>query len=248
MISESGLTLTFGSSSIPYTIVRSSRKTLGISVEPSGQVIVKAPSHTDLETIQTKVHQKRHWIAKKVQEFSKIKEPSPKMQEPVNGEKIHYKNKLYRLKIHLIEENTPFVRLIARYMHIYIPSSTSEEDKGTVIKQVLIQWYKEKCGKYIRDRIQKHQKLFAIKPKEIEIRDLQQRWGSCTNNRKLIFNWKIIMAPISAIDYVLLHELCHLVEPDHSLEFWSLLESVMPSYKHWKEWLLINGLNLQLRW
>ena len=89
--------------------------------------------------------------------------------------------------------------------------------------------------------------MVDFQPQEIKVRDQKVRWGSCTTEGKLIFNWRIIMAPISAIDYVIVHELCHLKEASHSAKFWGMVESLQPTYKKWKEWLHINGRQLDLR-
>ena len=89
--------------------------------------------------------------------------------------------------------------------------------------------------------------LIDYKPQEIKVRDQKIRWGSCTKDGKLIFNWRIIMAPISAIDYIIVHELCHMKDPTHSARFWEKVESLSPSYRKWKEWLRINGRLLDLR-
>ena len=90
-------------------------------------------------------------------------------------------------------------------------------------------------------------KLIGKNPISLHLRDTKLRWGSCTKDGKLIINWRIIMAPISAIDYVVIHELCHLKEPKHSPRFWQLVESIMPSYQKWKDWLFVNGRTLELR-
>ena len=90
-------------------------------------------------------------------------------------------------------------------------------------------------------------KFIEYEPKEIKIRDHKIRWGSCTKEGALIFNWQIVMAPLSAIDYIVVHELVHLKEPLHSTKFWNKVEDLLPNYKRWKEWLRINGSYLDLR-
>ena len=96
---------------------------------------------------------------------------------------------------------------------------------------MLINWYNEKALNTITNRIDKYLELIDFKPQEIKIRDQKVRWGSCTKDGKLIFNWRMIMAPISAVDYIIVHELCHLKEPTHSAKFWNLVESLLPYYK-----------------
>lgn len=112
---------------------------------------------------------------------------------------------------------------------------------------MLIKRYKEKALNIISNRIDKYLELFDFKPQEIKVRDQKIRWGSCTKDEKLIFNWRIVMAPISLIDYVIVHELCHLEKPTHSANYWDRVESLFPNYKRCKDWLRMNGRNLDLR-
>ena len=101
----------------------------------------------------------------------------------------------------------------------------------TFYQRMLIKRYKEKALNIISNRIDKYLELFDFKPQEIKVRDQKIRWGSCTKDEKLIFNWRIVMAPISAIDYVIVHELCHLEKPTHSANYWDRVESLFPYQK-----------------
>jgi len=96
--------------------------------------------------------------------------------------------------------------------------------------------------------VERYSRYLKKEPKEIKIREIKLRWGSCTPEGILLFNWRIMMAPVSAIDYVIIHELCHLQDPDHSAAFWNAVESLQPTYRKWKKWLHINGRQLDLRW
>ena len=237
----------FGEIKISYFIDRTARKSIGIIIEPDGKVIVKAPLDLEQQVIKDTIYNKRKWIVEKLKLTEEIKKPIPPKHELVSGEKILLKNRLIRLKIHTYPNKRSKISYAFKILHIYINEKLSQKEREEEIKRVLIKWYKDKAQYIIANRIEKYLKLIDYKPHEIKIRDQKIRWGSCTKDGKLIFNWRIIMAPISAIDYVIVHELCHLKEPTHSTKFWDMIESLFPYYKKWKDWLRVNGLNLDIR-
>ncbi len=237
----------FGKNIYNYSIVRTSRKTVGIIVEPDGMVIVKAPNDMNFEKITSIVDKKRKWIADKVISSQNIAKPIPTLQEPVSGEKILFKNQLYRLQIHKYSNARPKITRVCRTLHIYINKNAKDKQISEDARKVIIKWLKERAQNYLTQRVEKYSKYISQKPKDIKIRELKLRWGSCTKDGNLLFNWRIIMAPLSAIDYVVIHELCHLENPNHSADFWTSVESLLPSYKKWKDWLYINGRKLDIR-
>ncbi len=239
--------ISFGETSFAYSIIRTNRTTIAIIVEPDGSVIVRAPYDLSEETVEEKVREKRRWVAEKLTKTDEIVKPVPKRRELVSGEKIKLKDKLIRLKIHHFDKRRTVVELDKNTLHIYINKDLNELERKEELKKVLLKWYKEQAKDIISTRVDKFSKSFDLKPNGIVIRSQQLRWGSCTKNNILNFNWRIVMAPISAIDYIVVHELCHLKEPLHSIEFWNLLESHFPEYNKWKEWLRINGLTLDLK-
>jgi predicted metal-dependent hydrolase len=238
----------FGEHIYPYVIVRTERTTVGIVVDPTGEVFVKAPLKMEDTEIMKVVESKRQWIANKVKMTEKVQAPIPKRQEPVSGEKLLFKNHLYRLQIHTGREFSPKLTPVARSIHVYLSDNLTPEQRADAVKDMLIAWYRTKAGVYLQRRVQHYVKFLTTKPTGVEIRELQMRWGSCTPEGKLLFNWRILMAPISAIDYVVVHELSHLASPDHSANFWTTVESLFPTYRKWKEWLHIHGRQLDLRW
>ncbi len=165
----------------------------------------------------------------------------------MSGEKILLKNRLYRLRIHLTPIKRTKIIFAFKILHIYVNAELKPQEREVEIKKTLIDWYQEKAIKIINQRIQKYLKYLDYQPSAIKVRDQRIRWGTCTENGNVIFNWRIIMAPVSAIDYVIVHELCHLKESPHSTKFWEMVESLFPNYKKKKEWLRINGPFLDLR-
>ncbi len=239
--------ISFGNISFTYSIIRTDRKTMAIIVEPDGTIIVRAPHDLFEETIKEKVKKKRKWVAEKLTKTDEIIKPVPKKRELVSGEKIKLKDKLIRLKIHKYDKKRTVVELEKNILHIYINKNLNELERKKGLKKAILKWYKEQAKDIISERVEKYSKSFDTKPNGIIIRSQQLRWGSCTKDNLLNFNWRIVMAPVSAIDYVVVHELCHLKELLHSIEFWNLIEGHFPEYKKWKEWLRINGLTLDLR-
>lgn len=240
-------TIKYGDMEISYSIDRTSRKTIGIVVEPDGKVVIKAPIDLEQQKILDTLYNKRKWIAEKLKLTEEIKKPIPLKHELVSGEKILLKNRLIRLKIHTSPNKRSKLTYAFKTLHMYVNETLSQKEREEEIKRLLINWYKEKALNIIHTRIEKYLDLIDFKPQEIKVRDQKIRWGSCTKDGKLIFNWRIVMAPISTIDYIIVHELCHMNEPTHSAKFWERVGSLFPYYKKWKEWLRINGKSLDLR-
>jgi len=238
----------FGENKYNFTIERTQRKSVGIIVKPDGKIIVRAPINMEEKVIIQVVNKKRKWIADKIKANKKVKPPIPKEQEPVSGEKLRFKNALYRLQVHKVDEKQTRLSRVCRTLHIYVNNKLDTDSRTKEIKEAVTEWYKERALHFLIQRVSRYTRYVKTQPKDISIRKIKLRWGSCTQDGKLLFNWRIIMAPVSAIDYVVIHELCHLDDPDHSASFWNAVESLQPTYRKWKEWLHINGRQLDLRW
>ena len=106
-----------------------------------------------------------------------------------------------------------------------------------MIRNALVRWYKRQAILKLTDKVDRYAERVGVKPAAIEVRSFKSRWGSCTQRGELHFNWQIMMAPNQLVDYVVVHELCHLLRHDHSPEFWKEVERVMPDYIKYKEQL-----------
>ncbi|MGL5329237.1 MAG: M48 family metallopeptidase, partial [Peptostreptococcaceae bacterium] len=115
-----------------------------------------------------------------------------------------------------------------------------------LIKASMEDWYRSKAKEQIEERLKYYQSYLDKKPKGIKIKEQKKRWGSCTSNNELLFNWRCIMAKAHALDYIIVHELCHMYHKDHSKAFWDLVGSIMPDYEVRKDWLKNNGINMDL--
>ncbi len=223
--------IAFGSETICFRLERHQRDQLRIDVEPDLTVQVRAPQGTPLAEIEQQVHRKGRWILKQLDFFQQF-QPLPPPKSYVSGESHYYLGRQYRLKLH--QADAPAVKLIGRYLHVYTQDTT---DAGKVAQRVEL-WYRQHARALFADRVQReHQKLRheGIPLPEVKLRKMPQRWGSYTRPGTIVLNPDLVKAPLLCIEYVIVHELCHLKHPHHGPEFWSLLRRVMPDYEHRKE-------------
>ncbi len=121
--------------------------------------------------------------------------------------------------------------------------SRAAQTKG---EQVFTRWYKERALEIIAERVKQYAQQYNFIPKQVKISSAKTRWGSCGPNGTLNFTWRLVMAPLDVIDYVVVHELAHLRVKDHSSKFWKVVESIYPEYKKQRKWLRENGEKLNL--
>ena len=201
---------------VPDYIERSNRKTLSLTVLKDGNVIVKAPISMKDETIEKFVFEKQDWIRSKL---LTIKETQSKFDDVMHYQKfLLYGNKYSLLldDVKKIETNSNF--------QIIFPKKT-EQDK---ILKGLMSWYKKVAKKVLGDRLAYVESRLKLKSKAMRITDSKGKWGSCNSFGTIVFNWRVVMLPPELIDYVIVHELCHLVEMNHSKKFWTIVEKFLP--------------------
>ncbi len=186
-----------------------------------------------------------YWIFKKQKELAEIKD-APKPKEFLSGEKLLYIGRRYRIKLNKKDMKGAEVSLYQGMFMIDVNKDLSEKQRKAAIKEELISWYRKKAEERINERVNKYKEQIGVEPNSVKIKKQKKRWGSCSSLDNLNFNWKIIMAPMSVIDYLVVHELAHLKHPNHSRNFWDLVGSIIPNYKEKKEWLKINGNALDL--
>lgn len=236
------LSFPYGDSIISFTPYYSSRrKTIEIAVEAPGQVIVTSPEgRTDEEIIKV-VSRKAKWITQQLYNMKDIRF-QPVLREFVSGEALLYMGRNYRLNLQLDPAlRKPIVTLTKGIFSIQTKSA--EQD---YLRPYMIDWYKQKCSHKIQKRVDYYAIKFGVQPKEIRVKEQKKRWASCTLDNTLYFNWRCILAPSSIMDYIIVHELCHILEKSHSSRFWSLLRTVMPDYEARKKWLMDNGVKLDV--
>ncbi|MBN8649048.1 MAG: M48 family metallopeptidase [Caulobacterales bacterium] len=172
------------------------------------------------------------------------KSPPQKAKQFISGEAVAYLGKNYRLK-RLVGEETGII-LKGGYLSIGVKPEWSEGQCEVHIRLELGKWFREQSMKRLKSKVKKYSEIIRVKPKSIKVQKLDNKWGSCSPEGDIIFNWRIISAPHSIIDYVVVHELCHLIEHNHSENFWNHVSRIIPDYKKHKEWLKYNGDRLGL--
>jgi len=219
---------------LEYQIKYSNRKTITITVERDRSIIVKAPLGASPETVGKHVESKKLWIYEKLKSTQKYS-PKPAMKEFVSGETVLYLGKRYRLEI----ERSPEEKI--RFAGKFIIAAVSSERASEVFKN----WYKKQAAKKLPEKVARHAKNLGVQYNKVFISDLKYRWGSCTPKDNLNFNWRLIKAPMFVVDYVIVHELAHFLESNHTERFWTIVEIQVPHYKKAKDWLKEHGALLE---
>ncbi|TDP94678.1 hypothetical protein C7957_11013 [Halanaerobium saccharolyticum] len=234
-----------GNKLINYEIIRTRRKTMGIIVDHERNLIVRSPKNTAETKIEEVLKKKTNWILSKLKEMDKIK-PAPKEKEFMTGEKLPYLGRRYRLEVNPVEISKVEVKLYQGKFIIDYPVELEEkkEQRREKIRVALIEWYREHAKEKINERVDKYKVKLDVEPNNVVVKKQKKRWGSCSSKDNLNFNWKIIMAPMSIVDYLVVHELTHLIHDNHSRDFWATVAAVIPDIKEKKEWLKVNGKRL----
>lgn len=232
----------YGKKRIEYRVKRGKRKkTVAINVTPTAQVIVLTPYFITKGDISKIVKKKARWILEK-QEFFRVLAALFPEKEFVSGEQILYLGRKYRLKVkQVLRDCSSMPELMGRRMFVSVNQYLNSREKKKIIKDAIVKWYFAKSEKIIKQRVNRYSKLIGVKPQEIKIKDQKKRWGSCSNNGILRFNWRVAIAPMSIIDYIVVHELCHLEVKNHSPDFWKLVSLALPDYQKRRDWLKNNA-------
>lgn len=235
------LELNYESTNIAFDVIFRKRKTIQIAIDPPDKITVTAPNIMTKEQVLKFVESKGSWIIKKLKYLETL-DYSNINKEFVDGELFLYLGKEYSLQI-IVDPKIMFaeVKLIDDKLILKVRNNNSQE-----IRCILELWYKNKADEVIRSRVRYYQKYFDKEPSRIKIKEQKRRWGSCTFKDELLFNWRCIMADLDALDYVVVHEMCHMVQKNHSKDYWKVVASVMPGYKAQKKYLKENGIRMNL--
>jgi predicted metal-dependent hydrolase len=215
------------------------RKTAAIKVE-EGRVCVLVPNSATPTKVEELVTKKTRWIREKLllqQNFQ-----APKRKEYVSGECFTYLGRNYRLRVE--PGSSGRVGLKDGRLLVHIPPSVRKQDH--YIRNALTEWYRECAQAKLQEKVNRYAKIVRVTPSSVGIKTFKGRWGSCSHAGHIQFNWKIIIAPNRIVDYVVVHELCHLIEHNHSPQFWKCVERVFPDYRKCKGCLKDNGRTLTL--
>lgn len=224
----------FGSKTIDFRLEYSDRKSLGISVTPEMEVLVKAPTDTSMEKVKEKIRKKAPWIIKQ-QSFFLSFQPKTPQRKYINGETHLYLGRQYRLKVisNKLKVKNEQVKLRGQFLEVWTINKLK-------VRELVVKWYLEKANERIRPLAQELFDSFIAKNNlslltfHFSLRNMPTRWGSCTPKGKIILNPELIKAPKGCIEYVIIHELCHLIHHDHTQKFLDLQTKEMKDWEKWK--------------
>ncbi len=211
------------------------RKTASIKVI-DGLVQAIVPDQLSNARVEELIQKRTSWIRRKLQEQSQVVTPKPK--EYVSGESFTYLGRNYRLKI--LSDGNRGVKLIGGYLEVGVAKKTKEG----YIWNSLIDWYENHALERLTEKTTRYAGIMGVSPNSISVRNYKSRWGSCSSRGDISYNWRIIIAPHRIVDYVVVHELCHLKHPNHSPAYWRSVKREMPDYNECRQWLKMHACEL----
>ena len=220
---------------LDYKIQYSNRKTLNISVERDRSVVVRSPKNLSLDKIEEIVQSKGNWIKEKINHIQKYP-IDLKAKEFVSGESLLYLGRHYQLLI--VDEDFNGVR----FNQNFSISKSNQEHANKLFKE----WYLKKALEKIKPLAKKYSANLGVNYNKCKTSEMKYRWASCTPKNNILFNWRIIKAPVYVLEYLVAHELTHLIEPNHTPEFWNIVSIQVPNYEKAKKWLKEKGYLLEI--
>lgn len=228
----------YGNKVIEYEIVRRKRKTICIKINEDGAVIVSAPLRISKEYILLVLKNRANWILEKQKEI-KQRSLAKVKRDFTEGSTFMYLGQEYPLHL-VFDEKIKNINIeLNEQLNIY--TNTMDIEK---LRIALEKWYREETRKIVTKRINYYENRFKDKVTDIRVKEQKRRWASCTGKNEILFNWRCSMARADVIDYIVVHEMCHMDHRNHSKYFWNRVQEILPDYKEKHEWLKIHGMNL----
>lgn len=222
-----------------YELVRSKRATADIVLEPDGRLVVRVPEHLDDDSIAQLVESKRFWIYKNLAEWRELNSTSV-LREFVSGEGFLYFGRNYRLS--LVADK--LIKLDFQGGRFLMGRHLIESGDSELAKDAFREFYSERALRRIKSRLRYYSPKVGVTYGKVKVAEIGNRWGSCSPAGNLVFHWKCCMAPLSVIDYIVVHELCHRHHLNHTDSFWNEVDKVLPNYRESRCWLRKHGASL----
>lgn len=220
---------------LEYKIKFERRKTVSISINKDAEVIVKSPKYVSKKYIENFIVSKKEWIEKNL---NKVMVNKNKLRKDFkNGEKFLYLGS--QIELFVSDKDFKFVKFDGNNFII-------SKNNINNAKELFYKFYRKKAKEIILQRIKYYTEKYNFKINNIKISSASTRWGSCSHNNNININWKLIMADLKIMDYVIVHELSHTIEHNHSKDFWKIVENIIPDYKERRLWLKRNGGELDI--
>ncbi|HEX7907559.1 MAG TPA: SprT family zinc-dependent metalloprotease [Paraburkholderia sp.] len=217
------------------------RQTTDIVIERTGVITVRPPRTMTPEQVDETVFSKRMWIYRNLAEWRDLN-TSHVNREWVNGESFLYLGCHYRLQL-VVEQDEPLKLKDGRFCLLRTVVEAGGRESA---HQAFEDFYRQKGLPRIKKRVAYFAAKVGVQMNSVQLKELGYRWGACLKNGDLHFHWKCLMAPLTIIDYIVVHELCHLRHRDHSDAFWNEVDKVLPDYRERKDWLRVHGAELDL--
>ena len=230
-------TISYGKTEIDYELLMMNRKSLEIAVHPDKSVVVKAPQTSTLEAIEEKIKKRARWIKRQIAYFNQF-DPRTPDREYIGGESHLYLGRKYRLKIEASDKD----KVLLKKGYFCIEATSRKQDH---IQQLMDAWYRRRAKMYLSkifDDCWESFKKGTLNKPNLKLQRMDKRWGSLSGKGQLTLNVNLIQTPKECIEYVIIHELCHLIHHNHGTEFYKLLDRTLPDWmkrKHKLEMALI---------
>lgn len=227
--------------SITYTLrLDKRRKTIQLKLLPSATVEIVTPGKLTGAEVKHIFTAKKKWLKGRLDKLASLA-ANPVNQRLVSGAQILYKGEPHTLTI-LPDSTKAEVVLIPGELQVKLPQNHADHQQAlTIVEQMVRAWLVDQAGDLFLDKTQQWAALIGVRPAKITIRDQKTRWGSCSSLGNINYNWRIIMAPLWVADYLVIHELCHMLIPNHSAEFWEHVSRFSPAHRECRKWLIDNG-------
>lgn len=235
----------FGNRKIVFNIVRTQRKkSVSILICPLNGIEVRSPAGVTIDELRTLVKTKSARIVQLLHRQSELNISLPR-KEYVSGESVQYMGRNYRLKVKRVQKKSPSnCNAVGSHLEVEIHKDKCSEREQ--VRTALIAWFKAAAKRRFQDRVKLLAKKTGYKVKDVIIANQLKRWASCDKKGVLRFNWRLAMAPTALIDYVIVHELCHIKVKNHSLRFWKEVKAILPDYERRKERLRVEGASYDI--
>jgi len=215
------------------------KKNITLKLLTATELEISAPARIKTAELHELLQKKQNWILKKAAQRSAIEE-NPVNAALTSGTQLLFQGRLHLLQITVRDTKRPEIFLAPNKLSLSIPSHKTE-NASTVALEVLRKWYIENASRHFAEKTAFWAGRLNVRPLKINIRDQKSRWGSCSSRGNINYNWRIIMAPPEIMDYLVVHELCHMRIANHSSLYWELVAQFIPEYKQHRNWLKQNG-------
>ena len=240
------LNVKIGSTIILYSIRKSARAKYDSITVGSDGVKVVAPRGVSDDRIIAVVENKREWIFNKVEGLKLQNKQLRTERELVSGVKLPFQGKDFTLGVSEYDGRYTRVTIEGELFVVYINKNLPLNKRQEEIRRGLERWYVIQAKEIFHNRLEVYRDKLGLNFNQVRLKNQKTRWGSCSSKGNVNLNWRLVMSPTFVMDYVIVHELCHLKFMNHSHEFWQLLESLIPDYKVRKLWLKKHGIELSL--